>query len=341
MGDQSDKHVEAVAKLVSCVPQASAMLAALQLNVFTALEERAQDIRELGRSIHMADVARLQPLLDCLVLAKLVGWQNGRYANTQIASTCLVRGKAGYLGALADNLAFQWANLLKTAESIRAGQPQGKIDWSRASGGLGTFFRGLHPTAVLRARDLLRASAVVEVFRAAETVVDIGGGTGAFAIELVRAFPQLHVTLWELPAVVPIARSFIEAEHLGERISVESRDILEDGFEGAFDCALLCAVIQVLDAERAARAIRHAGLAVRDGGRIVISGHVLDDDRRGPPMVVGLNLYLANVLDFGQTYTESEHRHWLEVAGFRQVQRVLTGRFDGGSAMIGTKRDLN
>jgi hypothetical protein len=58
-------------------------------------------------------------------------------------------------------------------------------------------------------------------------------------------------------------------------------------------------------------------------------------------MVVGLNLYLANVLDFGQTYTENEHRNWLDAAGFRDVQRLRTGRFDGASAMIGTKRDVN
>ena len=82
-------------------------------------------------------------------------------------------------------------------------------------------------------------------------VIDLGGGTGAFAIELVRAFAQLQVTIWELPGAVPIARSFIEAEHLSERITVESRNILESDVEGRFDCALLSAVIQVLDAERA------------------------------------------------------------------------------------------
>ena len=142
------------------------------------------------------------------------------------------------------------------------------------------------------------------------------------------------MTIWDLPAAVPIARSFIEAEHLSERITVESRNILENGVEGTFDCALLSAVIQVLDAERAGLAIRNAGLAVRDGGKIVIAGSVLDDDRRGPPMVVGINLYVANVLDFWQAYTEREHRAWLEAAGFCEVQRLVTGRFDGSGAMI-------
>ena len=45
---------------------------------------------------------------------------------------------------------------------------------------------------------------------------------------------------------MPIARSFIEAEHLSERITVESRNILESDVEDRFDCALLSAVIQVL-----------------------------------------------------------------------------------------------
>ena len=183
----------------------------------------------------------------------------------------------------------------------------------------------------------MQASSVVNIFRAAETVVDIGGGTGAFAIELVRAFPQLQVTIWELPGAVPVARSFIEAEHLSERIAVESGNILESDVEDRFDCALLSAVIQVLDAERAGLAIRKAALAVHEGGKIVIAGHVLDDDRSGPTTVAGLNLYLANVLDFGQAYTEREHRAWLDAAGCIEVQRLVTGRFDGGGALIATK----
>jgi hypothetical protein len=156
-------------------------------------------------------------------------------------------------------------------------------------------------------------------------------------MELVRAFPQLQVAIWELPGAVPIARSFIEAEHLSERISVESKNILESNVEDRFDCALLSAVIQVLDTERAGLAIRKAASAVRDGGKIVIAGHVLDDDRSGPITVVGLNLYLANVLDFGQAYTEREHRAWLDEAGCIEAQRLVTGRFDGGGAMIAAK----
>jgi len=89
--------------------------------------------------------------------------------------------------------------------------------------------------------------------------------------------------------------------------------------------------------DSAGLAIRKAALAVHDGGKIVIAGHVLDDDRSGPTTVVGLNLYLANVLDFGQAYTEREHRTWLEAAGCIEVQRLVTGRFDGGGAMIATK----
>jgi hypothetical protein len=335
--EQANACVDAIAELVSYVPQASAMLAALQFDLFTALEESPKALQEVCGAIRVADASRLQLLLDCLVAAKLVQCRHGRYANTAVASTCLVRGHAHYLGALADNLAFQWTNMLKTAESIRTGQPQGKIDWSQTSVGLEAFFRGLHPNALLRAHDLLQASSVVDIFRGAKTVVDIGGGTGAFAMELVRAFPQLQVTIWELPGAVPVARSFIEAEHLSERISVESRNILECNVEDRFDCALLSAVIQVLDAERAGLAICKAALAVHDGGKIVIAGHVLDDDRTGPMMVVGLNLYLANVLDFGQAYTEREHRAWLDEAGCIDAQRLVTGRFDGGGAMIATK----
>ena len=114
--EHANECVDAIAALVSYVPQASAMLAALQFDLFTALEESPKDLHEVCSAIRVADASRLQLLLDCLVAAKLVQCQHGRYANTEVASTCLVRGRVHYLGALADNLAFQWGNMLKTAD---------------------------------------------------------------------------------------------------------------------------------------------------------------------------------------------------------------------------------
>jgi hypothetical protein len=89
--EQANACVDAIAELVSYVPQASAMLAALQFDLFSALEESPKDLQEVCGAIRVADASRLQLLLDCLVAAKLVQCRHGRYANTAVASACLVR----------------------------------------------------------------------------------------------------------------------------------------------------------------------------------------------------------------------------------------------------------
>jgi hypothetical protein len=65
--EHANKCIDAIAALVSYVPQAAAMLAALQFDLFTALEESPKDLHEAGRAIHVADASRLQRLLPVSV----------------------------------------------------------------------------------------------------------------------------------------------------------------------------------------------------------------------------------------------------------------------------------
>ena len=51
--------------------------------------------------------------------------------------------------------------------------------------------------------------------------------------------------------------------------------------------------------------------------------------------MVGGNLIYLNVYDAGQAYTESEHTHWLDEAGFEDISRVVMP--DGASIMDGVK----
>ena len=167
--EHANECVDAIAALVLAVfvPQAAAMLAALQFDLFTALEESPKDLHEVCRGF-----AWLMPR-DCNCCWTV--WSRRSSCSASAGATRQYRGRKHVSGPgtgalsrrVGGQLAFQWGNMLKTAESIRTGQPQGKIDWSQTSGGLEAFFRGLHPTALLRARDLLQASSVVNIFRAA------------------------------------------------------------------------------------------------------------------------------------------------------------------------------
>ena len=97
------------------------------------------------------------------------------FSNTEAANHYLVKGSPTCVLEIHELLATIWNAALKTADSIRTGLPQAKIDYSGMSQDeLRQFFRGEHPYAIEYARDLLERYD----FSSYRKLLDVGGGSG-------------------------------------------------------------------------------------------------------------------------------------------------------------------
>src|SRR6266849_6049370 len=74
-----------------------AMLAGMQLDVFTPLKDGPLTATELADALHIRP-EKLQPLLYALVHAELLRVEGDRFANTPEADVYLVRGRSTYMG---------------------------------------------------------------------------------------------------------------------------------------------------------------------------------------------------------------------------------------------------
>ena len=110
-------------------------------------------------------------------------------------------------------------------------------------------------------------------------------------------------------------------------------DILSSPPEGTHDVAVLRYLLQVLSPDQARLALRNVGAALRTDGELFIIGHVLHDARLSPEPAVGMNLVFLSLYADGQSYTESEHRSWLEEGGFKDVS-VLFGAGPNGASIV-------
>jgi hypothetical protein len=306
-----------------------AMLAGMQLDVFTPLKDGPMSARALAHALGIRP-ERLQPLLYALVHAELLRVEGDRFVNTPEADVYLVRGRSTYMGTVHELYADLWATVLQTARSIRTGAPQAKHDFATMSDDeLGAFFRGQHAGALAMGKQLAQTYGF-ERFR---SLVDAGGGSGGVAIAACQCCPDLTATIIELPRVAPIARSFVHEAKLGNRLRVVTADIAERMPEGRFDAAVLRSVIQVLGPNEAARAIRNIGQAINADGAIFVVGHVLKDNRLSPTPAVAMNLVFLNIYDEGQAYTEGDHRTWLVEAGFSDID-VQYGAGRAGTSIV-------
>jgi SAM-dependent methyltransferase len=323
---------ETITRLQAGAGPAFAMLAGMQLELFTPLAEGPMTAAELAGKIGVAE-DRLSRLLYALVAANLLEIHEDRFVNTREASAFLVKGRAGYIGSLHELLSQLWTADLLTAQSIRTGEAAALHDFAAMSDAeMATMLRGMHASAVAAGRELLRRFD----FSACRSVVDVGGGSGGLVAALCEAFPDLSGALFELPRTAVLAAPILAETPGGARVSIEPGDILSAPPRGTYDAAVVRALAQTLSPEDAGRAIANAAAALRPGGTIyVMGGGVLDNDRLNPHAAVFWNVTFMNLYSGGGSYTEAQHAAWLAAAGCGAPHRTTLA--NGGGIIRATK----
>lgn len=223
----STGNPEAITRLQAGVAPAFAMLAGMQLEVFTHLAEGPRSAFNLADVLGVS-IERLSRLLYALVVSGLLEAQEDRFANTPEAATFLIKGRTGYLGGVHELLSQLWHADLQTAQSIWTGKPAALHDFSAASDEeMAGMLRGMHAGAIGGRRELLRRYD----FSQCRSVVDVGGGSGGLVAALCDAHPNLRGTLFELPRTAalgsvtelgatdtPAAKAVIHAGPVAQRV---------------------------------------------------------------------------------------------------------------------------
>lgn len=310
---------ETIQKLGSNAYPAFAMIAGMQLDLFTPLETRPMGVDQLAEKLGL-EPTRLAPLLYALVAAGLLTVDEEQFANTPEADCFLVKGKPTYLGGRHAFYTARYQELQQTSASIRADRPLAKLDFASMSPvAMEAYLRGLHPATKASGRLLVDH---VD-FSHHHHLLDVGGGSGGLAIAISSVCPRLRVTVLEMPSVAPITQRFIEEENMVHQASVIAGDAVQGPWAGAYDVAVLRAFFQVLSPKDAIRALHNLFLVLEPGSPIFILGQVLDDSRLSPSLAVTFNLIFINIYDEGRAYTEHEYRSWLTETGFIGVERVI------------------
>ncbi len=308
-----------------------AMVAGMQLDLFTPLEKGPMSVEQLAEALGVG-ATKLTPLLYALVSAGLLSVEEGRFANTSETDYYLVRGKPTYLGGRYAwyTERYHWA--LQTAETIQSGLAQAKVDYHAMSADeLESSLRASHPATLATGRHLVADYD----FSSKRHLLDVGGGLGGLALAIATAEPQLRVTVIDLPSVTPVTQHFIEQEGMSERIEVVSGDVVHGPLTGTYDVAVLRAFLDVLSPDNAQRALQNLNQVLEPGSPIYIYAQALDDSRLSPLQSVASNLFFMNIYDEGQAYTYDEYCGWLTEASFTGMERVIRV---GGRSLITARK---
>jgi len=317
-----------IKKLATTVYSSFAMLAGMQLDVFTPLKGGPMSAEQIADAIGVKP-SRLKQLLFALVAAELLTVEGELFSNTDETNQFLVRDSPLYVGdhVTLNPLIAPWRFALRTAESIRTGTPQEKYDDSEKSEEeLESIYRGWRPIAVRAGRELVASYD----FSSYRTLLDVGGGSGGLAVAIVEACPHIQATVVDLPRLTPVTRRLVNEAGAADRIQVVTADVVRGPLTGSFDVAVLRAFIQVLWPDDARHALKNVSAVINPGGTIYVLGHILDDSRISPLEEVGHTLACVNAYErVPADYTEQEHKDWLSEAGFEQIERATLPNGDG------------
>ena len=263
----------------------------------------------------------------------------------ELAEEHLVRGGefdiSGYIG-----LAAQSPNVLAMVERLRSNQPAGM---GKDEAGAAYIFRSGIESAMEqettarsltlalagRAKNVAPVMAQVAALDKARVLLDVGGGTGIYAIACLQAYPALRAIVWDRPEVLKVAEEFAQSHGVADRLELVSGDMFADSVPPGVDAVLLSNILHDWDIPECKILVRRLADALPDGGNIMIHDVYLNDAMDGP---LSIALYSASLftLTEGRAYSAQEYREMLVDAGLEPGEVVPTLVHCG--VLTGTKR---
>jgi SAM-dependent methyltransferase len=294
---------------------ACVLAAAADLNLFSDLAGGPLTAPEIARSLS-TDPRATAILLDALAALELLEKAGDRYSLPRDLVPLLARKESGSVLAMARhqaNCLRRWARLTQV---VRTGTPPGREagpDGPKAD--TESFIGAMHDVSAPVAREVIRALEPLAFRR----LLDVGGASGTWTAAFLAARPEATAVLFDLPEVIPLARSRLSNLLQGDRVRLVPGDYLRDPLPEGADLAWISAVIHQNSREQNRALYASVFRALVPGGSIALRDIVMEPRRTAP--VAGA-LFAVNMLvstERGGTYTLDEIRGDLEASGFSEV----------------------
>lgn len=213
-----------ITDLSTSVYESFAMLAGMQLDLFSLLADDPQTVGELASHLNVRS-DKLAILCYALVATELLTVSDDRFSNTDESDRFLVRDKPEFLGDRHHIWSRIWPATMQAAESIRTGKPQAHLDFSSISDDEQIeFFSGLHPASISGGREFAAACDLSQH----RSMVDVGGGSGGFTLGLIEKWSHLQATVVDLPHITTVTRRFIEEAGATDKITIVGADLVTE-----------------------------------------------------------------------------------------------------------------
>ncbi len=184
----------------------------------------------------------------------------------------------------------------------------------------------------LVAQDTLRAIKLDGI----QMMLDVGGGSGAFAEAAATAYPDLKVTLFDLPKVVDAASTRLSSSAVKDRIKASAGSFRDDPLPQGAEAISLIRVLYDHEDTTVVALLEAAFATLPSGGRIIISEPMSGGQTPEKSGDVYFAFYCM-AMRTGTVRSQNRIAELLKTTGFSDVQTPKSARPFVTSVVTATK----
>jgi demethylspheroidene O-methyltransferase len=301
------------------------LAACIRLNLLDKLSTGPRDLEELAAELDLP-AAELSRLLRAAAALDLVEPISGRFALGPQGAALL--GNAG-LAEMIRHHDRLYADLQDPVALLRRGWGEHLAGyWPYATSGDPADAAGAAVSAYSALMAATQPSVAADILdaysmRRHRTVMDVGGGQGAFLSAVAARWPNLKLRLFDLPAVVQRARTALQP--LASRTTFYEGSFLSAPLPAGADLITLVRILHDHDDAGVATILSSIRAALPAGGRLVIAEPMSAEGGRDRVADTYFGLYLL-AMGRGEARTPRTIAAFATRAGFRRVRllRVRT-----------------
>ena len=317
----SESHTaETIMRSVRGFMASRILLTGAELDLFTLLASKFMTAEEIAAA-KMIDLRGATTLLDALTSLGFLIKEKSRYRTEPGLGPILSSDTSDSILPMILHSATLWKTWSQLTEIV-CGKVKPGLEETGAlgEGHYSAFIGAMH---IIGSRFASEVVAAIDP-KSTQLLLDVGGGSGAYTLAFLEAYPEMKATLFDLPRVIGIARAHAQSADMIDRITFVSGNFYEDELPTGHDIALLSAIIHQNSPDQNQTLYQNVYHSLKPGGRIIVRDHVMSEDRTHPPegAVFAVNMLVGT--SGGRTYTFNEINTGLSRAGFERVNLIQT-----------------
>ncbi|MEH6660142.1 MAG: methyltransferase [Parasphingorhabdus sp.] len=301
--------------------------AADEIGTFAAISGEALTTDDLAQKVS-AEPRALGVHLGLLAALGMVERRAGKWRATAMARTWMHPEAEGYYGPLLGSFQDGMPLHRQMVETLQTGEKGADslsftAEWER-----GALPQDLadNIASFMNCHSIAAAKAVAKLSAISSTgkLLDIGGGSAIFSIEMARANAALHATVLEIDTMCISAQRYIDDADAGDRVSTIAVDMFRQDWPTGYDAHFFSNIFHDWSDETCKLLAGKSFAALPSGGRIMLHEILMDDDGTGPLIAAAFSMLML-LGTKGRQYSLPEFTDILESVGFVNVQAERTG----------------